>query len=119
MNLTFALRRIGIIAAALFITAVGMKPLHAMGGDTPPQPADDGDQKKKKKDSNVIEQQQKKQAYEKFLRDYRSARLVILAGNYRGCIAAMHALSHDENADVANYIGYRATGSKHSTTCRR
>lgn len=33
------------------------------------------------------------------------ARPIILAGNYRGGIAAMHTLSHDDNADVANYIG--------------
>jgi tetratricopeptide (TPR) repeat protein len=108
MTLTLALRRIGLLAvAALLVTAVGMKPLYAMGGDTPSQPTDDGSKKKKKKKhSNVIEQQQHKQAYEKFLQDYRSARLVILAGNYRGGIAAMHALGHDDNADVANYIGY-------------
>jgi tetratricopeptide (TPR) repeat protein len=31
---------------------------------------------------------------------------LILAGNYQGGIAAMHALGHDDNADVANYIGY-------------
>ena len=31
---------------------------------------------------------------------------MILAGNYQGGIAAMHALGHDDNADVANYIGY-------------
>ncbi len=32
--------------------------------------------------------------------------MIILAGNYRGGIVAMHALGHDDNADVANYIGY-------------
>jgi tetratricopeptide (TPR) repeat protein len=109
MTLTLMLRRIGLIAAAaLLVTAVGMKPLHAMGTDTPPQPADDsGQKKKKKKDSNVIEQQlQQKQAYEKFLQDYRAARQIILAGNYRSGIAAMHALGQNDNADVANYIGY-------------
>ena len=107
MSLTLALRRLGLLAAAaLLITAVGMKPLYAMGGDEPTQPTDDGSKKKKKKSSNAIEQQQQQQAYEKFLQDYRSARLVILAGNYRGGIAAMHALGHDDNADVANYIGY-------------
>jgi len=48
MTLTLALRRIGLLAAAaLLVTAVGMKPLHAMGGDTPPQPTDDGSKKKK------------------------------------------------------------------------
>lgn len=107
MTLTLVLRRLVVVAvAALLATSVGIKPLHAMGSDTPSQPTDDGSQKKKKKKNNAIEQQQQQQAYEQFLRDYRSARQVILAGDYRGGIAAMHALGHDENADVANYIGY-------------
>jgi tetratricopeptide (TPR) repeat protein len=108
MTLTLALRRIALIAvAALLVTAVGMKPLYAMGSDTPSQPTDDGSKKKKKKnDGSAIEQRQQKLADENFIRDYRAAREVILAGNYQGGIAAMHALGHDDNADVANYIGY-------------
>lgn len=108
MTMTLALRRLGILAAAaLLATAIGMKPLHvyAMGTDNPPPPTDDG-KKKKKKDGNVIEQRQQQQADAKFLRDYRAAREIILAGNYQGGIAAMHALGHDEHPDVANYIGY-------------
>jgi tetratricopeptide (TPR) repeat protein len=108
MTMTLAFRRLGILAAAaLLATAIGMKPLHvyAMGTDNPPPPTDDG-KKKKKKSNNAIEQQQQQQADAKFLRDYRAAREMILAGNYQGGIAAMHALGHDEHADVANYIGY-------------
>jgi tetratricopeptide (TPR) repeat protein len=105
MTLALALRRIGIIAAAaLLITAVGMRPLHAMGTDTPSNSNDDGSQKKKKDDNKSAIEQQQKQAT--FLRDYRAARLVILAGNYQGGILAMHALGRDGNPDVANYIGY-------------
>jgi tetratricopeptide (TPR) repeat protein len=111
MNTTPILRRLGILAAsALLVGALGMKPLHvyAMGTDNPPAPSDDSGKKKskKKKDSNVIEQQQKQEADAKFLRDYRAAREMILAGDYKGGIAAMHALGHDEHPDVANYIGY-------------
>ena len=106
MTMTLALRRLGILAAAaLLMTAVGMKPLYAMGTDNPPAPTDDGGKKKKKK-HNVIEQQQQQQAAAKFLHDYRAARELILAGNYQGGIAAMHALGHDQHPDVANYIGY-------------
>jgi len=108
MNMTLALRRLGVLAAAaLLATAIGMKPLtvYAMGTDNPPPPTDDG-KKKKKKDGNAIEQQQQQQADATFLRDYRAAREMILAGNYQGGIAAMHALGHDEHPDVANYIGY-------------
>jgi tetratricopeptide (TPR) repeat protein len=105
-----SLHRFAIFAAAaLLASAIGMKPLHvyAMGTDNPQPPADDsGKKKKKKSDNNVIEQQQKQQADAKFLRDYRVAREEILGGNYEDGIKAMHALGHDEHADVANYIGY-------------
>jgi tetratricopeptide (TPR) repeat protein len=107
MTLSQALRHIGIFAAAaLLVTAVSLKPapVSAMGTDNPPPPSDDG--KKKKKDSSAIEQQEQKLAQEKFMREYRAARDLILAGNYKAGIAAMHALGHDEHADVANYIGY-------------
>ena len=108
MTLTQALRTIGIFAAAgLLVTALSLKPvaLYAMGTDTP-YPTTDDDGKKKKKKNNMIEQQEQQLAQEKFLRDYRAARQMILAGNYQAGIAAMHALGHDEHPDVANYIGY-------------
>ena len=108
MTLTQALRTIGIFAAAgLLVTALSLKPvaLYAMGTDTP-YPTTDDDGKKKKKKNNMIEQQEQQLAQEKFLRDYRAARQLILAGNYQTGIAALHALGHDEHPDVANYIGY-------------
>ena len=108
MTLTRAFRALGIFAAAaLLVTAVSIKPVavYAMGTDNPP--TDDGSKKKKKKnDGSAIEQQQQKQADAKFLRDYRAARELILAGHYQAGIAAMHALGRDDHPDVANYIGY-------------
>ena len=107
--MTQALRTIGIFAAAaLLVPAVSFKPVavYAMGTDTPYPTTDDEKKKDKKKKSNVIEQQEQQLAQEKFLRDYRAARQLILAGNYQDGIAAMHALGHDEHPDVANYIGY-------------
>src|ERR1035437_5903288 len=117
MTLTRSLRQsfrhFGVLAAAaLLVTAVSIKPVavSAMGADAPYPPTDDSDKKKGKKKSNVIEQQEQQMAQEKlqekFLRDYRAARELILAGNYQAGIAAMHALGHDEHPDVANYIGY-------------
>ena len=113
MTPTQTLRHIGLFAAAaLLVTAVSIKPVavYAMGTDSPPAPTDDGKKKKKKNDGSAIEQQEQKLAQEKeqtkFLRDYRAAREMILAGNYKAGIAAMHALGHDDNAEVANYIGY-------------
>jgi tetratricopeptide (TPR) repeat protein len=107
MTLTKALRTFGMFAAAaLLVTAVSIKPVavYAMGTDNPP--TDDGKKKKKKNDGSVIEQRQQQQADAKFLRDYRAARELILAGHYEAGIAAMHALGRDEHPDVANYIGY-------------
>ena len=107
MTLIQALRHAGVFAAAaLLVTAISIKPItvFAMGTDNPP-PTDDG-KKKKKKDNNAIEQQEQRLAQEKFLREYRAARQLILDGNYEAGIAAMHALGHDEHPDVANYIGY-------------
>jgi tetratricopeptide (TPR) repeat protein len=108
MTLTRAFRTLGIFAAAaLLVTAVSIKPVavYAMGTDNPP--TDDGSKKKKKKNNgSAIEQQQQKQADAKFLRDYRAARELILAGHYQAGIAAMHALGRDDHPDVANYIGY-------------
>ena len=108
MTFTQVLRRAGVFAAAaLLVTAVSIKPVtvFAMGTDSPP-PSDDGKKKKKKKDQNVIEQQEQQLAQEKFLRDYRAARQLILDGQYETGIAAMHALGRDDHPDVANYIGY-------------
>jgi tetratricopeptide (TPR) repeat protein len=107
MTLTQAIRHATLFAAAaLLVTAVSIKPVtvYAMGTDTPP-PADEGD-KKKKKQGSAIEEQERQLAHEKFLREYRAARQIILAGDYKAGIAAMHALGQDEHPDVANYIGY-------------
>lgn len=107
MTFIQSLRHAGVLAAAaLLVTAISIKPVtvFAMGTDNPP-PTDDG-KKKKKKDNNAIEQQEQRLAQEKFLREYRAARQLILDGNYEAGIAAMHALGHDEHPDVANYIGY-------------
>jgi tetratricopeptide (TPR) repeat protein len=108
MTLTQVLRRAGVFAAAaLLVTAVSIKPVtvFAMGTDSPP-PSDDGKKKKKKKDQSVIERQEQQLAQEKFLRDYRAARQLILDGQYEAGITAMHALGRDDHPDVANYIGY-------------
>jgi len=107
MTLTQALRTSGVlVVAGLLVTAAAVKPLHAMGTDNPPAPSSDDGKKNKKKPPNMIEQQQQQQAAQDFLRDYRAARELILAGQYQAGIAAMHALGHDEHPDVANYIGY-------------
>lgn len=95
-------------AAALLVIAVGFQPVYAAGSDTPPW--DNGDKKKEKKKGSAIDEQTRElaqaKAYENFLRGYRAAREMILAGQYDKGIAAMHALGRDDHPDVANYIGY-------------
>jgi tetratricopeptide (TPR) repeat protein len=103
--LTKTLRHLAVLAAAaVLVTAVGLKPLYAAGTDSPAPPVDDS--KKKDKKGSAIEQQEQQLAQAKFLREYRAAREMILAGQYQAGISAMHALGHDEHPDVANYIGY-------------
>jgi len=108
MTLIKLIRYLPVIAtAALLVTAVGFQPVHAAGTDTPPT---DSKEKKDKKKGSAIEapEQQLAQAkaYDEFLRGYRAAREMILAGEYDKGIAAMHALGRDDHPDVANYIGY-------------
>jgi len=104
-----------IAAAALIAVAFGVKPLAAIGTDSPAPPQDDSSKKsdkkkteKKKKDnkSGAITAEQRKLADAKFIDGYRAARAMILDGQYEAGINAMHALGHDEHPDVANYIGY-------------
>ena len=75
------------------------------GTDATAPPTDDGEEEEKETDSNE-EQADKNRQRRNSCDDYRAARELILAGNYQGGIAAMHALGHDDNPDVANYIGY-------------
>jgi len=89
--------------AALLGAAVALSPMPAFtaGTDTPP-----ADEKKDKKKGSAVEERERQLAEAKFLRDYRAARDLIVAGQYRAGIAAMHALGRDDHPDVANYIGY-------------
>ena len=98
-----------LAAAALLVTAVGMKPLYAMGGDENPAPPAPKVEKKAhghKKAGTTRGKKKQKKSDEEFLRKYRAARALIVGHDYRAGIAAMHAIGHDEHPDVANYIGY-------------
>lgn len=102
MSPTQMLRRLGTLAAvATLAITFGVTQLSAMGTDTPSD-----DKKKEKKDQKAIDTPDEQLAYTKFVRGYREARELILAGQYEAGIAAMHALNRDDHPDVANYIGY-------------
>ena len=90
--------------AILFGLAMTAEPGLAAGdpdGGNAPKPApkeQKGGQAKKKK---------KQQQSEQELREgYLKARALIMDGQYEAGIAAMHELDQDENAEVANYIGF-------------
>jgi tetratricopeptide (TPR) repeat protein len=105
LTLTKTLRHLAMLAVAgLMVTVIGAKSLHAAFTDNPAPPAEDTKKKKEKK--NAIEIQEQQLAEAKFLRDYRAARDMILAGDYAAGITALRALGHDEHPDVANFIGY-------------
>jgi tetratricopeptide (TPR) repeat protein len=61
----------------------------------------------KKGDKKKTQQGKKQKQSEQDLRDgYLRARAMIMDGQYEAGIAAMHALGHDDNPEIANYIGY-------------
>lgn len=97
MNTRF--HRVSVLAAAcLFGLAVSVGPGLTAGdpdGTRGPQP---DTTKKKKSDQGNYQQD--------VHADYLKARLLIIGGQYEAGIAAMHALNRDDNAEVANYIGY-------------
>jgi tetratricopeptide (TPR) repeat protein len=103
--------RIGIVAAAALLgfAISGSQVRAAEGGSTayPPttssgqkdqgQKAKQGTQKKKKQNQGELQQLREK---------YQHARALIMDGQYEAGIAAMHAIGDDDNAEIANFIGY-------------
>src|SRR5262245_19218919 len=92
--------------AALFTFAVSAAPLLAAedtGTRFPPPNTDQSSQKGKTQKSK----KKKDQKSEQQLREgYQHARALIMDGQYESGIAAMHALGHDDNPEIANLIGY-------------
>jgi len=101
--------RLGLIGtAALFAFAVSAGPLLAAedsGSRFPPPSTDQGSQKGKTQKSQ--KKNKKEQRSQQELREgYQHARALIMGGQYEAGIAAMHALGHDDNPEIANFIGY-------------
>jgi len=100
--------RLGVAAAAaLFSFAVSAGPALAAedsGSRFPPPPTDQKGQKNQKGQQG--QQKKKKQNQGELREQYQRARALIMDGRYEAGIAAMHALGHDDNPEVANFIGY-------------
>ena len=91
--LTLAIFAVALIAVPLLTTA------HAAGDENPAPPAS-GSKKDKKDKSSSIDN-------DRFSAGYRTAYATIYGRNdYASAIAQLTALSHDDNAAVANLIGY-------------
>ena len=70
--------------------------------DTAPYPSGQKQQQQK-----GAQKKKKDQKSQQDLRErYNQARALIQEGQYEAGIAAMHALGHDDNPEVANFIGY-------------
>jgi tetratricopeptide (TPR) repeat protein len=50
--------------------------------------------------------QRSEREYQEFVRGYHWARTLVLGGKYTEAITAFRDLGHDDNPDVANYVGY-------------
>ena len=91
--LTLAMFAMALIAVPL------LAPAHAAGDENPAPPAS-GSKKDKKDKSSSIDN-------DRFTAAYRAAYATIYDRNdYASAIAQLKALGHDDNAAVANLIGY-------------
>src|SRR5215831_13568559 len=99
--------RLGVIAIALFTFALSgglALAVEDSGSRFPPPPSPD---QQKGQKGQQGQQKKKKKENQGELRDrYQRARALIMDGQYEGGIDAMHALGHDDNPEIANFIGY-------------
>jgi tetratricopeptide (TPR) repeat protein len=96
--LTLAIASLALIAAPVLSTAYA-------NGDDNPAPSS-SNKKGKKKGTELIPGQESRN-YAKFAEGYRAAYSVVYdAHDYAAAIDQLKALGHDDNAAVANLIGY-------------
>ena len=110
MPLSNARRLTTLIAAAAFGLSMTIVPVLAAGGSTPSEPSTpkggtSGKSTHKKKRDRHSEQEQQ-QEHQQFVDGYHAARALVLDGKYSEAITAFRTLDHDDNPDVANYVGY-------------
>ena len=110
-----AANRIALFGAiALLSATLASGGAYAVGNEAPqPQPtntppkADTKKPEEKKADEKKEEKAKKdKKSEQQFIDGYKSARAMVLGGQYEKGIAAFHDLGNDAHPDVANYLGY-------------
>jgi tetratricopeptide (TPR) repeat protein len=107
-----------ILTCVLFIATfcgLSITPVFARGAPTPARPpsmsntVDPGNSNHSGKSSEKKKPRQDRRSereYREFVRGYHSARALVLHGKYTEAIMAFRDLGHDDNPDVANYVGY-------------
>ena len=103
--------RIGLLmTAALFALSVSVVPALA-AGDPEPRSApsinkgsSNGSSTSKHKKKNGDRQSQEEN--QDYIDAYKAARALVLDGKYQEGLQAFLALGHDDDAEVANYVGY-------------
>jgi Tfp pilus assembly protein PilF len=103
-----------ILLTATFC-GLSIAPVFARGAPTPAHPPsmsdtpDPGNSHHSGKSSEKKKPRQDRRSereYQWFVRGYHSARALVLDGKYTKAIMAFRDLGHDDNPDVANYVGY-------------
>jgi tetratricopeptide (TPR) repeat protein len=94
---------IRLLTLAMFVTALTAVPLltpaRAAGDENPSPPASSSKKDKKDKSSSIKD--------DKFITGYRAAYAAVYdRSDYASAIEQLKALGHDDNAAVANLIGY-------------
>src|ERR1700738_112688 len=97
----FAIRLLALTTCVMaLIAAPPPTTPYAAGDENPPPPASDTKKEKKKDKSSSIDDP-------KFVEGYRAAYATVYDRNdYTAAIGQLKALGHDDNAAVANLIGY-------------
>jgi tetratricopeptide (TPR) repeat protein len=101
-----------LTSAALLAIALSIGPAFAASDtgrerfppDSPPYPQQGQQGQQGQKGTQKKKKEQKSQ--QELREQYQHARALIMDGQYEAGIAAMRALDHDDNPEVANFIGY-------------
>lgn len=101
-----------LLAAMLALSLAIPHPALAIGGEhrvpeppaPPPPPPSNADRKPAPKPSK--ERKDERRSDRDFIDGYNAARQLVIEGRFEAAIAAFAALSADDDADVANYVGF-------------
>jgi tetratricopeptide (TPR) repeat protein len=101
-------------ALMLLGTALATGGAYAVGNEgpapqpitTPPKAGTKTDEKKAQEKADEKKTKKEKKSEQQFIDGYKTARAMVLGGQYQSGIAAFHELGRDEHPDVANYLGY-------------